>query len=223
MMTPMADVPTGLVATREALHAVAERVVSPLRVQATGNEIALTPAPGGFGTLELPSGGRVSVSGTEIVAADGRRAELTSLRDAARHVGLRAADELPGEPLAIDPAAAGYLAELFAFAGDALDALAAEVDDPSPAYLWPEHFDVAIEGGDEAAGTRATYGASPGDEHHPEPYLYVGPWVAREGELWQATGFAGAEVAYREIAAAPDPREAALAFWRARRDALRGG
>jgi hypothetical protein len=37
-----------LVTTRNALHALAERVISPLRDQATGNEIALQPRPGGF-------------------------------------------------------------------------------------------------------------------------------------------------------------------------------
>src|SRR5437868_903278 len=35
--------------------------------------------------------------------------------------------------------------------------------------LWPEHFDVGI----TAAGIN--YGASPGDDHIAEPYLYVGP------------------------------------------------
>ena len=35
----MPDAP--LAVTRQALHALAERVISPLRVQATGNEIAL--------------------------------------------------------------------------------------------------------------------------------------------------------------------------------------
>lgn len=226
VLTP--DVPPTLVATREALHRVAERVVSPLRVQATGNEIALEPAPGGFGTPPLPHGGRIWVSGTDLAvvadaAADVRRVPLTTLRAAAEHAGLRGADELEGESLDVDPTAAALLAEFFAFAEDALGVLHAEVEDPSPIHLWPEHFDIAIEGGDEAAGRRATYGASPGDEHHPEPYVYVGPWVAQEGELWQATGFAGAELGYRELAGAEDPREAVLAFWRARRDALAGG
>ena len=30
--------------------------------------------------------------------------------------------------------------------------------------------------GDADAGTRANFGASPGDASIPEPYLYVGPW-----------------------------------------------
>ena len=53
---------------------------------------------------------------------------------------------------------------------------------------------------------RAGYGASPGDEDHPEPYLYVTPW-AQEGFT---------ELGYQELLAAPDRREAALAFFGAR-------
>ena len=70
--------------------------------------------------------------------------------------------------------------------------------------LWPEHFDIAIDLGSESAGKRATIGASPGDESHPEPYLYVTPWTAEvSGELWNAQGFKGAELGYAELLAAP--------------------
>jgi hypothetical protein len=89
--------------------------------------------------------------------------------------------------------------------------------------LWPEHFDLAMVLGDVSAGARASYGLSPGDEQHPEPYVYVGPWVEPEpGELWQATGFTGAELAYADLAAAADQRAAALEFLRTRAAALAG-
>jgi hypothetical protein len=68
--------------------------------------------------------------------------------------------------------------------------------DPSAPILWPEHFDIAIEAGAEADGTRATYGVSPGDEHHEEPYAYVAPWTPPSTTgpttFWNATGFTGA-------------------------------
>ena len=51
----------------------------------------------------------------------------------------------------------------------------------SSSQLWPEHFDLACEIGDADAGTRANYGASPGDAAIPEPYLYVGPVGRRAG------------------------------------------
>ena len=92
---------------------------------------------------------------------------------------------------------------------------------PTPPQLWPEHFDVAIELGDEAAGKRATYGASPGDQEHPEPYLYVATWAAPpEGPLWNATAFGGAELSYGELLAAEDRRAAAHEFYGSHKEAL---
>jgi hypothetical protein len=203
-----------LVSTRLVLHALAEQVISPLRVQATGNEIALQARPGGFGTPELPGGGWVGVSGMDVVRADGAEEAVTSLRAAARFVGLENAHALSEDPLRIDPDAAGVLAQAWADGTAALEALIAEAD-PSEAaseiHLWPEHFDVAIELGDEAAGRRAAYGVSPGDELHPEPYAYVAPWTPPPpGPIWNSTAFNGAEA----------PPSEAPALWRACRAAL---
>jgi hypothetical protein len=102
-----------------------------------------------------------------------------------------------------------------------LRAEASGASEPSRVQLWPEHFDVAVETGSEEADQRATLGGSPGDDAHPEPYLYVVPWTARpEGELWQASAFRGAELAYADLLAAADQRAAALDFFRARLAAL---
>ena len=93
--------------------------------------------------------------------------------------------------------------------------------DSSAINLWPEHFDLAFESGPEALGRRATYGASPGDEQHAEPYLYVGPWQDQGGgELWNATGFGGAELDYAELVAAEDPDGLAARFFTVHREAL---
>jgi hypothetical protein len=67
-------------------------------------------------------------------------------------------------------------------------------------------------------------GVSPGDEDHPEPYLYVAPWTAEiSGELWNATAFKGAELGYADLLAAEDQRRAALDFLRERYRALQDG
>jgi hypothetical protein len=130
-------------------------------------------------------------------------------------------DDERREPLdGVDPEAAARLADWYAF-GDAilseLVTTAGPGDDPTPIRLWPEHFDIAIEMGAE----RANYGFSPGDEQHPEPYAYVGPWTAEvSGDLWQATGFRGAELFYAELLAEPDQRAAALEFFTTRKEAL---
>jgi hypothetical protein len=216
--------PPDLARTRDALHAVAEHVVSPARVKATGNEIALKAAPRGFGTPRFPDGGRVTVSQAELYVEDGngdlRHAPITTLGAAARLVGLDATG-LSDDPLAVDPVAADFLGVFFAFSSAALERLRADAEDPSPIRLWPEHFDIAFEAGDEAAGTRATYGASPGDEHHPEPYLYVAPWAEQSpSPLWNAGGFTGAELGWAELVEADDPNAEALRFWTAARDAI---
>ena len=191
-----------LVATRLALHALAEQVISPLRVQATGNEIALRVRPGGFGTPALPDGSWVGVSGTEVVrlgtGGDEQRTVISSMRAAAAFVGLVGGASLSDDPLEVHAGAAAVLADAWAIGEEALTAFAADgAEDPSSPILWPEHFDIAIEAGAEAAGTRATYGVSPGDADHDEPYAYVAPWTAPAttgpSTFWNATGFTGAE------------------------------
>jgi hypothetical protein len=79
-----------------------------------------------------------------------------------------------------------------------------------------------VELGGDTAVTRANFGASPGDENHDEPYLYVGPWDPglASGELWNATGFPGAELPYSALLAAADQRQTALRFMRERYSAL---
>lgn len=222
--------PGGFAAAVASLHRVAERIVAPARKP--DNEIALQAMPGGYGTPVFEYEGvehQVRVEGAElvhVVGDDERRASLTSLSGAGEIVAELLPDgaELDDEPLAIDPAAALALGEFYAFADAVLARVSAGAgrgDDPSPACLWPEHFDLAIELGDEKAGLRANYGASPGDEGHAEPYLYVGPWTAEvSGELWRAKGFSGAELSYADLVVASDQEGAALDFFETRKDAL---
>ena len=156
------------------------------------------------------------VDGAELVR-DERRTPLSSLEAARQLVSDLVPGALSDEPLDIDPAAAAVLGDWYAL-GDAVltafsDATASEV------RLWPEHFDIAIELGEEPL--RANYGFSPGDEGHAEPYAYVGPWTAEvSGELWNASGFRGAELTYSELLRADDPQAAALEFFRTRKEAL---
>jgi hypothetical protein len=227
----LAPLPESFAATRESLHQVAEQVVAPARKP--HNEIALMPTPGGFGTPPFEFQGhvlQVRVDGVEIVMAeDGaeRRLEPASLADAASFVGAGLFfDGVPDDetPLALDHEAGERLADLYSFAATALEALRSSSsigDEPSSIILWPEHFDVAFEAGTDEGGGRATYGVSPGDEVHPEPYLYVAPWRERpRSKVWNANGFAGAELAYAELVVAADALELAREFFSSRREAL---
>jgi hypothetical protein len=199
-------VPASFAETRDALHKVAEAVVSPARQPP--NEISLRYTRGGFGTPFFEQDGldcQVRVENGELVRQRGL-AETT--------------EPLPAE---VDAAAARALGDFYGFGCSVLEQLRAdEVDgEPSKVVLWPQDFDIAMDLGPESAGKRATIGASPGDESHSEPYLYVTPWTAEiSGELWNAQGFKGAELGYAELLAAPDQRRAALDFLHERHRAL---
>lgn len=225
---PLPTPPPSLADTRRSLHRLAELVISPARQQANG-KIGLRYTRGGFGTPFFGADRQIRVEGTELVVQDlagERRARLESVSDAAAFSGLR---DPPPEvrtdrsPLHIDPEATTVLGAWFGFAASVLEELRAETSGSSRVQLWPEHFDLSVELGSDSAGARASYGFSPGDEAHPEPYVYVAPWTApREGPLWRASAFAGAELPYRTLIASDQQRLTALDFLRARRRDLTG-
>jgi hypothetical protein len=201
----LSPLPEGFAATVASLHRVAEEVVAPARKP--DNEIALEATPGGFGTPPFEWEGathQVRVEGVELIRETDGQEQRT--------------------PLDVDPSSARVLADWYEFGTEVLMRLREEADageGVTEPILWPEHFDVAIEIGAEAAGRRATYGFSPGDEDHPEPYAYVAPWAKQPpSPLWNAHGFGGAELGYAELLAAADPPGAAIAFMRSRREAL---
>jgi hypothetical protein len=226
---PLEPVPPTLGATCGALHAVAERVISPVRQRDNG-KIGLRWTRGGFGTPFFGNDAQVRVEGAEIVVdtpAGERRHRLTTVRDAAATIGFDldgADEERHGTPLEVDTTAALFIGDWFGFVTSVLEQLRAEAPpewEPSRVQLWPEHFDIAVEIGNEGTERRAALGGSPGDGTHAGPYLYVAPWTARpEGELWQAQGFPGAELSFSDLLSARDQRALALEFFRIRLAAL---
>lgn len=227
MSTELPALPADFHQTRDSLHQVAEKVLAPARLAATGDQFSLEATEGGFGTPTFPDGGSVRVEIAELlvesISGEPVRVPITTLKRAALAVGLDGG-ELDDVGLAIDEQSAAVLAFAYHFADGVLKELRRELgegQDPSPVTLWPEHFDIAFEMGTEAEGRRAGYGLSPGDENHDEPYLYVGPWEAPAGSAgWNANGFSGAEMGWAELRAAPDPRGAAIAFLRDRFETL---
>ena len=191
--TPWSPVPPRFADTRDALHILAEHILAASRFRAIGR-IGLQPARGGIGT-PLTEGRWIEVIGGDLVVREEESGEVTrepvtTLRSAGTLVGIH-----PGLPsgtyaaatpvdldagLEIDPDAAAAIAAWFALVADALGEFASQHrdDEPTDATLWPEHFDLALSAGE------VNYGGSPGDAGHPEPYLYVGPWTARQGPFW---------------------------------------
>jgi hypothetical protein len=222
--------PPTFASTVASLHEVAAELLAPARKPQ--NEIALEATPGGFGTPYFEFDGarrQVRVEGDELVQECNRkerRAPLDSLVSGGEAITelLPIDTRLSDEPLAVDATASRALGAFYDFGSAVLARLLEDAgpdDEAGPVRLWPEHFDVAIELGSEAAGVRANYGFSPGDEGHAEPYLYVGPWSAAvEGDLWNGQGFIGAELAYSQLIGAADQTAAAIEFFAVRRRAL---
>jgi hypothetical protein len=210
------------------LHALAEHVLAPFRYRADGR-VRLVVTPGGFGTPVLGAGERVRVDGTELVherPGTTTRVGLTTLGTAAKFVDV---------PLGLPP---GYTRETpcapeisIAVDADAARAVEAWLDlgaallgelrehytgqNATMPTLWPEHFDVAMELGDAEAGTRANYGASPGDATISQPYLYVGPWDEGHRTGLLGTHEFGAAMTYEELLAAGNPHGAGADFFAA--------
>ncbi len=210
---PLAPLPDGWSDGLAVLHAAAEETLQERRRAETGSGWLRPFTPGGVGAPAWERGessglpGSARVIGTELVIVEG--------------------EDERRSPLVLEADVTAALVDLHAFATAALGALieSAEAADEQadPIRLWPEHFDVATVLGDEAAGTRANYGVSPGDELHREPYLYVGPFTAPGSDIfWNATGFEGAQLDYVELLEADDQLVTSLAFFMRGRDLLAG-
>lgn len=226
----LGKLPSKFVETRDALHQIAFFAIAPARYRAVGR-MGLWATPGGFGTPEF--NGRVArVEGTLLVdESDDHVAtqEITTVRSAAEFFGVEyevgwftdfhdpltpvAADR----PLTVDREAALALGEWFGFGFDLLNRLRAhgrEEDDVTEAQLWPEHFDPATELGHPGKGERASFGASPGDAAHADPYLYVAAWseIDRSNRFWNDASFNGASLSHPELLKAEDPVARGLEF-----------
>ena len=224
MLDPLPD---SFAAVRAGMHALAEHVLAPARYRADGH-IGLAPLPGGFGTPRFGDDERIRVDGVELVhehPGTSTRVRITNLGAAAKFVGIEPGAVVsvytpttPSDPdvaLALDTEGAHTLAAWIALGEALLEELRATyaTRDASPATIWPEHFDLAFELGDADSGTRANYGASPGDSAIAEPYLYVGPWDAgrRTGKL--ATHPWGSAITYSELRAGGDPKGTGMEFF----------
>jgi hypothetical protein len=167
--------------TRLALHAAGELLIAGPQYRMFGT-IRLRSVLGGFGGVRWP----VSVVGTELVSAAGRIPLEGTYREVAVQAGFE--PEVPAEVykdttgvdsddlIRVDAEAAAVIADWFAFGNSALRCLAPD----ATAVLWPEHFDLSN------TLNEVNYGVSPGDDAHPGPYAYVGPWTPRRGEFWNA-------------------------------------
>lgn len=169
------------VTTRRQLRGIAESLIAGPQYRAAGT-IRLAVRPDGFVGVELP----LAVHGVEFSWLDGALPLTGTPSALAEAAGVEfgppegvydLADALPSDAeLDVDPAAAELLHRCLYAGGYALK----QVLPQEHPVLWPEHFDVAV------TEREVNYGVSAGDDFHALPYAYVGPWVQRTGEFWNA-------------------------------------
>ncbi|MXW98773.1 MAG: hypothetical protein F4Y05_07865 [Acidimicrobiaceae bacterium] len=211
-------------------HRLAYSVVAEARYQCNG-KFGLRYVRGGFGTPFFGDDVQVRVAGDRMVvqeAGQARTAAITTLREAGEFVGVdpgttareHDSPELGDIDRRLDVRAdvGEFLGAWFGLATAALEELrfTPEVIGPERVQLWPGHFDPAIAAGDAESGHRATYGFSPGDHAHDEPYIYVAAWgdVDRSDPFWNEQDFNGASLSYSALCAAENHYSAAVDFLR---------
>jgi hypothetical protein len=212
--------PSTLVATREALRALACYGIAPARKARTGR-IGLRPTGDGIGTPPFDDGSRIVVRADRLIVEPGRDVPITTVRAAAELLGVALSPDpgvgselppyAPDDDLAVDAAASRWLGTWYAFGSHQLDRLAERREGTvSEAQLWPEHFDLAVTVDLDREGVNV--GFSPGDTSLPAPYVHVGPHDTSglEGRYWNAPF--GAVVSYDELIAADDPDDTAAEF-----------
>lgn len=231
---PFAALPGEFSATRLVARRIGAHILSRVRKTAIGR-IDLAPYPGGFGTpsfgpehlvLRISGGWLIverssSTVSTKSLPVNGATlAELAELAGADLAANLDVGHDTPplgdiDEPIVFDAASATLLGNWFAYGLQVIDrvvALQPVTAEPTRARIWPEHFDLGIDLA-AAGGSRLNLGASPGDEYHEAPYLYVSPWdAARPGDAAYWNAPFGAVLGYDEISAAPSALQAGVDF-----------
>lgn len=226
----MSGLPETFARTRDELHQIAFFAMSPARYRAVGR-MGLRHRPGGFGTPEF--GGKVArVDEDLLVLEQGEQTAtqvISTVRGASQFFGVDYEvgwfdgfrDPLlptdPDRPLEVDPEATRAIGRWFEFGWSVLGELRARAGDSGEVteiQLWPEHFDAALEMGDQDRGERASFGVSPGDVDHPEPYVYVAAWgdIDRSNPYWNDRTFNGASLGHRQLLESGDPGSLALDF-----------
>lgn len=169
------------VGTRRQLRGVAESLIAGPQYRSSGT-IRLAVRPDGFAAVTIP----IAVHGIDLVLPnDAVRLEgpMSSIADAAGIVAgppddvYPIVDPLPPNiDLRLDAEAAEWVNRSHYAGGYALKTFLPECHP----VLWPEHFDVAV------TDSEVNYGVSAGDDQHPMPYAYVGPWTVPTGPFWNA-------------------------------------
>jgi hypothetical protein len=229
--------PAAFVSSRDAAHQLAFFAIAPKRHAEVG-KLGLRWTRGGLGTPFHPTDEgdqQVRLDGDALIVQTGHEVDWitpTTVGEACAFLGVEYRpvwfegfrDPLdpvgPDVELALDAEAVRVLGDWFGFATGVLEELRRTPGavDVGRVQLWPEHLDPAVELGSQEAGQRASYGASPGDADHDEPYLYVAPWSgpgpSADDPYWNDDTFGGASLPYAQLLDAEHQFATALEFLR---------
>jgi hypothetical protein len=175
--------PAALVATRRRLHGIGECLMAGPQRRA-GGRFTLRVTPGGFATTGAPA---LRLDGTDLVVDENRRVAVAgTFTELADVLGVDfgpppdaypdGSQAEPDDDTSLDAVAARFIAHWYLMTDAALRVMAPR----QTPILWPEHFDVAILLDD------TSYGASPGDAFHAEPYAYVSSDSLGDSDFWNA-------------------------------------
>ncbi len=173
--------PDPYVTTRRQLRGIAESLIAGPQYRASGT-IRLAVRPGGFAGVAIP----LMVQGAELHWPDGAAPLAGRAMTLAYAAGVELGPPdgvyeivdplLPDAVIDLDASAAELIARSHYAGGHALKRVLPE----QHPVLWPEHFDVAV------TEDEVNYGVSAGDDLHPTPYAYIGPWQPHTGPFWNA-------------------------------------
>ena len=220
--------PRSFLPTRDSLHQLAFFVLAPARYLFE-ERMGLRPTRNGFSTPWLGEKVlRVEDDLVVVETVEGVAARtITTVADAADFFGVTYRTvwfegfRHPVEPyppdrqLDIDVSSVQLIGDLFAQGERVLERFGELVPgEITEIQLWPEHFDLAVETGDQALGEKASFGVSPGDTAHPLPYFYVSAWggIDRSDPYWNDDAFNGASLGYRALVESAHPETTALDF-----------
>ena len=170
-------------ATRRRLHGIGECLMAGPQRRA-GGRFTLRVTPGGFATTGEPA---LRVNGTDIVVYEDRRVPIAgTFTELANALGVDfgpppdaypdGSEVSPSDDTTLDVASARLIQSWYLRADAALRVMAPR----QTPILWPEHFDVAI------LLDQTSYGASPGDRFHADPYAYVSSSDHDASSFWNA-------------------------------------
>lgn len=235
----LGTLPDTYTSTVSALGQLAFYAIAPARFEEQG-KVGLRYTHRGFGTPFYGSDHQVRIQDEYLVVQEGSSAggqEITTIRGAARLAGVEYREKWgpdwkdppapidPDSRLEIDPDAVVACSDIIGFGFSVLEQIRVEAqpeEKASRVQLWPEHFDAAVEIGNEDLGRRAGFGVSPGYAAHSEPFVYVSPWAKDwlDDPYWNAD-FGGSILRYSALLTAENQREKALAFLRTGLELLR--